>query len=151
MFSFTHVDPGLGYWHIIWNVNTRNRRLNLKNTLCTLCLWGVGWRFLAKPVFFITIFCGDLHFDGLIIGLCQICLVIGQTKEKVKYKRCLLMCQWRHGELIWLQSKWIAWQRVLPGSLGVGINYTWCLAIIVLFVRLGWTKRWGERGFKVIV
>ena len=29
-----------------------------------------GWRFHAKPVFFFNIFCGDLHFDALIIGLC---------------------------------------------------------------------------------
>ena len=47
--------------------NTRNRGLNLKNTLCTLC-----------PVPFFHIFSGYLHFDALIIGS-QICLIMGQT------------------------------------------------------------------------
>ena len=36
--------------------------------------------------------------------------------EKVKYKRCLLVCQWRHEKLLWPKSKWIAWQRVLSGK-----------------------------------
>ena len=38
MFNFPHVDPKLGHSYIIWKVNTTNRGLNLKNTLCTLCL-----------------------------------------------------------------------------------------------------------------
>ena len=38
-----------------------------------------AWRFHPKPVFFFKIFCGDLHFDTLILGLCYICLIIGQT------------------------------------------------------------------------
>ena len=29
----------------------------------------LGWGFHAKPVFFFNIFSGDLHIDGLIIGL----------------------------------------------------------------------------------
>ena len=55
MFSFPHVDPKLGHSYIIWKVNTRNRGLNLKNTLCTLCL-----------VSLFNIFHGYLHFDALI-------------------------------------------------------------------------------------
>ena len=48
--SFPLIDPDLGYWYIIWKVNTTNRGLNLKNTFCTLCLW--GWGFHVKSVFF---------------------------------------------------------------------------------------------------
>ena len=44
MFSFPHVDPELGYWYIIWKVDT-------------LCLFS-----------FFDIFSGYLHFDVLIIG-----------------------------------------------------------------------------------
>ena len=39
----------LGYWYIIWKVNTTIRGLNLKHTFCTLCLW--GWGFHVKPFF----------------------------------------------------------------------------------------------------
>ena len=46
--SFPLIDPDLGYWYIIWKVNTTNRGLNLKNTFCTLCLW--GWGFHVTPV-----------------------------------------------------------------------------------------------------
>ena len=35
MFSFLYVHSDLGYWYIIWKVNTRNRGMNLRNTLCT--------------------------------------------------------------------------------------------------------------------
>ena len=38
--QFSSCDPELGYWYIIWTVNTRKRELNLKNTLCILSLWG---------------------------------------------------------------------------------------------------------------
>ena len=64
------IDISLG------EMNTRNRELNLK-LHCTLCLR--GWRFHAKPAFFINIFGDDLHFDAMIIGLCRICPVMGQT------------------------------------------------------------------------
>ena len=50
-----------------FQVNIRNRGLNLKNAFCTLCLW--EWGFHAVPLFFFNIF-GDLHFDALILGLC---------------------------------------------------------------------------------
>ena len=51
IFSFTHVDPVLGYWHIIWKVNTRNRGLNLKNTFCILRLWLVEISYKACFLF----------------------------------------------------------------------------------------------------
>ena len=35
MFSFLYVNSSLGYWYIIWKVNTRNSGMNLRNTLCT--------------------------------------------------------------------------------------------------------------------
>ena len=47
---------------------SRNRKLNLKNTLCTLCL-----------VSLFTVVSGYLHFHALITELSQICLIIGQT------------------------------------------------------------------------
>ena len=37
--------------------------MNLKNTFCTLCLW--GWGFYVEPVFF-NIFSCELYFDGCI-------------------------------------------------------------------------------------
>ena len=48
--SFPHIDLCLGYWYIIWKANTTNKGLSLKNTFCTLFLW--GWGFHVKPVFF---------------------------------------------------------------------------------------------------
>ena len=66
--SFPLIDPDLGYWYIIWKVNTTNRGLNLKNTFCAICLW--GWGFHVKSVFFSKKnYSGDLFFDVLIIGL----------------------------------------------------------------------------------
>ena len=47
-------------WGIILKVSTRNRGLNLKNTLFPQCLW--SFRFHSKSVFFFNIFSGDLHF-----------------------------------------------------------------------------------------
>ena len=51
--SFSSHWPDLGYWYIIWKVNTTNKRLNLKNTFCTFCLW--GWDFHVRSVFFFKI------------------------------------------------------------------------------------------------
>ena len=48
--SFSLIDPDLSYWYIIWKINTTNRGLSLKNTFCTLSLW--GWEFHVQPVFF---------------------------------------------------------------------------------------------------
>ena len=39
----------------------------------------LGWVFHAKPVFLFDIFSGELLFGALIIGLCYICQIIGQT------------------------------------------------------------------------
>ena len=38
-----------------------------------------GLRIHATSAFFFNIFSIDLHFDTIIIGLCLICLVMGQT------------------------------------------------------------------------
>ena len=44
---FPVTDLDLGYWYIIWKVNTTNRGLNLKkNTFCKLCFW--GWDFMSR-------------------------------------------------------------------------------------------------------
>ena len=49
--------------------------------------------------------------------------------------------------LTWGQVYW----RGLPGKLGVGGNYLWCL-VIVIYMGLGRAKRLGGRGgFKVII
>ena len=48
--SLPPIDPKLGYWYIIWNVNTTDRGSNLKSTFSTLSLW--GWGFHVKPDFF---------------------------------------------------------------------------------------------------
>ena len=52
----------------------------ISNTPFALCLW--GWEFHAKPFFFFDIFGGDPHIDALIIELCWICLIFGQTFEE---------------------------------------------------------------------
>ena len=49
--TFPLIDPDLGYWYLVWKINTTNRGLNFKNTFCILSLWGRG--FLVKPVFFL--------------------------------------------------------------------------------------------------
>ena len=43
--------------YFVCNVNSTNRLLHLKNTLCTLCLR--GWRFHAMPVFICNILQGS--------------------------------------------------------------------------------------------
>ena len=53
--------------------------MNLKNTLCTLCLR--GWEFHAKPVFIFNMFSCD-YFDAFIIEVLYICLVKGVTLEE---------------------------------------------------------------------
>ena len=58
--GFKIVTCYMRYWCIILKFNTRNRMWNLKNTLCTQCLY--RWRFHAKSVFFFDIFSGDMHF-----------------------------------------------------------------------------------------
>ena len=66
--------------------------------------------------------------------------------EKVKSKRCSLVCWWRCGK------PWIAWRRGLLGGVGIRGNYVWCLVIVVIFMGLGGAKRWGGgRGFKIII
>ena len=37
----------------------------------------LGGGFYAKPVFFFNIFSGDPHVHALIVGLYQVCLIIG--------------------------------------------------------------------------
>ena len=59
--AFPLTNPDLGYGYIIWKVNTTNRGMNLKNTLCTICIW--GWGFHVKPVFF---------FKALLIVTCSL-------------------------------------------------------------------------------
>ena len=64
--SFSLIDPDLSYWYIIWKVNTTNRGLSLKNTFCTLCLW--GWEFHVQPVFFfkktLVVTCSLMSWDS---------------------------------------------------------------------------------------
>ena len=43
----------------------------------TLCLW--GWGFHTKPVFFLNIFSGGLHFDALILEVGYSCIIISLT------------------------------------------------------------------------
>ena len=63
--SFPLIDPDLDYWYIIWKFNTTNKKLNLKITVCKLCLW--GWKYHVKPLFFFKkMFSGNLFCDVLI-------------------------------------------------------------------------------------
>ena len=62
------------------------------NTICTMPQW---WGFLAKSVFFLNICSGDLHFWCLDF---RALLDLVRPLEKVKFKRCSLVCQKRCGE-----------------------------------------------------
>ena len=63
--SFPLIDPDLDYWYIIWKFNTTNKELNLKITVCRLCLW--GWKYHVKPLFFLKkMFSGNPFCDVLI-------------------------------------------------------------------------------------
>ena len=57
--------------------------------------------------------------------------------EKVQFKRCSLLCQWRLG------------QRGLPGGPGIGGIYVWCLVLVVIFIGLGGAE--VRSGVKVII
>ena len=48
-----------------------------------------------------------------------------RLSEKVQFKRCSLLCQWRHE------------QRGLPGGPGIGGIYVWYLVLVVIFIGLG--------------
>ena len=78
---FPLIVPDLGYWYIIWKVNTTNRGLKLKNTFWTLCLW--VWDFMLSLSSFFKKISGDLFFDVLIIGLFYICVIMDQTHGEV--------------------------------------------------------------------
>ena len=45
------------------------------------------WGFHAKPVSFLNIFSGDLHFDILIIRFYQTSLIVGQTPGAIEGQR----------------------------------------------------------------
>ena len=94
----------------------------LKNTVCTLCLRGLG--FHAKPIFFSNIFSGDLYFKVLIIELFWIRLVVSQ-REKMNTN---------------LAEDFLK-------ELGVGGNYVRCLVIVVTSLGLGGAKTLGG-GFR---
>ena len=80
-FSLTDLD--LGYWYIIWKVNTTNRWLNLKKKhLLQIMLLGLGFHVKSLSPF-LKNFGGDLFFDVLIIGL-LIYIFMGQTHSQSK-------------------------------------------------------------------
>ena len=91
----------------------------MKNTVCTLCLRGLG--FHAKPIFFSNIFSGDLYFKVLIIELFCIRLVISQ-REKMNTNLA----------------------EVCLMELGVRGNYVRCLVIVVISMGLEEQRRLGE-------
>ena len=70
----------------------------------------------------------------------------------MQFKRCLLVCLWRRGELVWIGSiKWIAWRRGLPG--GTGGRRKLCMVSCHSYTNLrGLEEQIGdeEGGFKVI-
>ena len=74
--SLPHIDPELGYWYIIWNVNTTNRRIEFEKHLLHTIPLGLG--ISCKAWFlFENIFSADLFFD--VLGLFYIYVFIGQT------------------------------------------------------------------------
>ena len=88
---------------LTWGVNILFEKLTpevgvsiwKKTKLGTLCLWGCG--FHAKPIFFLNIFYGDLHFDAFILGSVKFVLLLVRILEKVQFKMCLLVYWWRCG------------------------------------------------------
>ena len=115
MLSLPHVDLELEYGYITWKANTRNSGLNLKNTLCALCIW--GWGFHANPTFVFNIFSSDLHFDVLIIGFCWIFLIIGQTLGTISKVFVGVLTKTWQVSLAWVQVNNLA-KRFALGHLG---------------------------------
>ena len=59
--SFQRLSCSAWPWYIVCKVNSTNKVLHLKSTLCTLCLR--GWRFHATAVFICNILKSDLYID----------------------------------------------------------------------------------------
>ena len=66
-----------------------------------------------KPVFFHNIFSGDLHFNALVIRLCQIFPIIGLTLGESTI--CLLVYRWRR-----LKSHMGGWEVSHKGMIFMG-------------------------------
>ena len=130
MLSFPYVDSELGYWYIIWKVNTRKRGMNLKSILCTMSLW-VGISSKACLFVICTVVMRTLMHDyRAILGLpnhwsnsCRRC--------NLKYVYCCV-----NGDL----GSWcLSWRKV--NGLGVRGNYVCSLVMSVIYMELGGRKR----------
>ena len=77
--SFPLIDPDVGYWYIIWKVNTTPEiRDWIWKTPSAHYASGVGISY-KSCLLFKTFFSGDLFFYVLIIGLFYIYVFMGQT------------------------------------------------------------------------
>ena len=67
-----------------------------------------------------------------------------------KFKSYSVVCWWRRGELVWPGDK--PAEEVHLERLWVGVNFTWYLTVVVIFMGLGGSKSLvGSGGFKVII
>ena len=67
-----------------------------------------------------------------------------------KFKSYSVVCWWRRGELVWPGDK--PAEEVHLNRLWVGVNFTWYLTVVVIFMGLGGSKSLvGSGGFKVII
>ena len=73
-------------------------------------------------------------------------LATSQTLGEGRFWRCLLLCRGRGGEFVQPGGQVNGLADVCLMGLGVGGNYVWCLAIVVIFMRTGGAKRWGAGG-----
>ena len=65
-FTWRLMTVFLGYWYIIWKLNTTNRWLNLKSTFFALCLWGRGFHVFFLKEFLVVTCSLSLDYKALL-------------------------------------------------------------------------------------
>ena len=107
-------------WYFICKVNSTNRVLLLKNTLCTLCLR--GWGFHAIPFFNCNILQG----------------AISDSWRRCTCTNVLLVCKGEVGELVQPAGMWgLPWGLLCGTSAVLERICVWWLVIIVIFMGFG--------------
>ena len=100
--------------------------MEINNKYIYICNWG----FHAKPIFFCNI----------------LSLPSRNSDSRRRYTlKCFCWCvQGKVGELVQPEGVSEDWHEVCFVELVVGGNYIWWLVIVVIFMRFGGAKRWGD-------